>query len=180
MFWIGGLSWRFSVSSGWWFLKTDLLKFHHISLLFDKSNPLIFQMCFIRRHIVYLCPNMTNFAVVDFSERRSGEVISFFWRSVYIYLYLLLCFIGFVSCLFVIYIFFLLSIVAISWYTAEITFWEIYVLIWIFFVLSRFCLSLLFWNKKLCTEMHQLFFVWAQGKFFRLISILKFEHVYKY
>ena len=26
---------------------------------------------------------MINFEVVDFSERRSEEVISFFWRSVY-------------------------------------------------------------------------------------------------
>ena len=28
---------------------------------------------------------MINFDAVDFSERRSEEVISFFWRSVYIY-----------------------------------------------------------------------------------------------
>ena len=27
---------------------------------------------------------MTNFDAVDFSERRSEEVISFFWRSVYL------------------------------------------------------------------------------------------------
>ena len=27
---------------------------------------------------------MINFNVVDFSERRSEEVIGFFWRSVYI------------------------------------------------------------------------------------------------
>ena len=27
---------------------------------------------------------MINFDAVDFSERRSEEVISFFWRSVYI------------------------------------------------------------------------------------------------
>ena len=32
----------------------------------------------------YLCPNMTNFDAMDFSERRSEEVISFFWRSMYI------------------------------------------------------------------------------------------------
>ena len=27
---------------------------------------------------------MINFDAVDFSERRSEEVISFFWRSVYV------------------------------------------------------------------------------------------------
>ena len=31
-----------------------------------------------------LCLNMINFDAVDFSERRSEEVISFFWRSVYV------------------------------------------------------------------------------------------------
>ena len=30
---------------------------------------------------------MVNFDVVDFSERRPEEVISFFWRSVYIVSY---------------------------------------------------------------------------------------------
>ena len=30
---------------------------------------------------------MINFDAVDFSERRSEEVISFFWRSVYINIY---------------------------------------------------------------------------------------------
>ena len=40
-------------------------------------------MCVIRRIIAYLCLNMINFDAVDFSERRSEEVISFFWRSVY-------------------------------------------------------------------------------------------------
>ena len=58
-------------------LKNDHLQFHHIFLLFDKGNPLIFQMCFIRRTIAYLCPNTINFDVVDFSERRSEDVIGF-------------------------------------------------------------------------------------------------------
>ena len=40
-------------------------------------------MCFIRRTIAYLCLYMICFDAVDFSERRSEEVISFFWRSVY-------------------------------------------------------------------------------------------------
>ena len=41
-------------------------------------------MCFMRRIVAYLCLNMINFDAADFSERRSEEVISFFWRSVYI------------------------------------------------------------------------------------------------
>ena len=53
--------------------KNDLLRFHHI-FLFGKSNPLIFQKCFIRRTIAYLCLNIINFDAVDFSERRSEEV----------------------------------------------------------------------------------------------------------
>ena len=52
-----------------WFLKNDLLWFH----LFDKSIPLIFQMCIMRRNSAYLCPNMINFNVVYFSERHSEE-----------------------------------------------------------------------------------------------------------
>ena len=47
-------------------------------LLFGKYNLLIFQMCFIRRTVAYVCLNMINFDEVDFSERRSEEVISFF------------------------------------------------------------------------------------------------------
>ena len=82
MFWIGGLPWRFSASSFCDFWKITDLQFH-IFLLSDKSNPLIFQMCFIRRTIAYLCQNMINFDVVDFCERRFEEVTSFFWRSVY-------------------------------------------------------------------------------------------------
>ena len=30
-----------------------------------------------------MCPNMIDFDGVNFSEHRSEEVISFFWRSVY-------------------------------------------------------------------------------------------------
>ena len=64
-----------------WFMKNYLLQFYHIYLLFDESNPLFLQMCFMRITIAYLCPNMIHFDVVDFSERHSKEVISFFWRS---------------------------------------------------------------------------------------------------
>ena len=86
MFWIGGLFWRLSASSFCDLLQNDPLQFHSFSPGIDKSNPLdcFNQMCFIRRTIAYLCPNMINFDVVDFSEHRSEEVISFFWCSVYI------------------------------------------------------------------------------------------------
>ena len=39
---------------------------------------LVFQMCFIRRTIAYLCLNMINFHAVDFSECRSEEVMFLF------------------------------------------------------------------------------------------------------
>ena len=83
MFWIGGLSWRFSASSFcdfWKLTFCDLIAFFSF---FGKIKPLIFQMCFIRRTIAYRCLNMNNSDTVDFSERRSEEAISFFWRSVY-------------------------------------------------------------------------------------------------
>ena len=66
-----------------WFLKNDsfVMSLH---FLLDKSNPLIFQMCFIWNTIAYLCPNMIYFDAVYFSERCSEEVISFLWCSVYI------------------------------------------------------------------------------------------------
>ena len=60
------------------FDKNFLLQFHPIFLPFDKSNPLIFPMCFIMSTTADLCPNMINFDVVDFSERRSKDVINFF------------------------------------------------------------------------------------------------------
>ena len=82
MFWIGRLSWRFSVSSFCDFWKMTFCDFIRINFFpFGKSNPLIFQMCFIRRTVAYLCLNMTNFDPVDISEHRSAKVISFFWRT---------------------------------------------------------------------------------------------------
>ena len=76
--WIGGLSvsWRFSARSFCDFLKNYLLQFHSIFLLFDKSIPLKFQMCFISSTLAYLCPNMIIFNVLnvlDFCEHRSEE-----------------------------------------------------------------------------------------------------------
>ena len=52
-------------------------------LIFNKSNPLIFEMCFMRRIVAYLCPNMINFDGVDFSERRSEEVMFLLTLGVY-------------------------------------------------------------------------------------------------
>ena len=60
-----------------WFLLPDILRFHWTFLLFDKSNPLIFQMCFYEDNLAYLCPNIINFNVVDFREHCSEEVIKF-------------------------------------------------------------------------------------------------------
>ena len=37
--------------------------------------------------VAYLCLKNIDFDAVDFSERCSKEVISFFWRSVYIYFF---------------------------------------------------------------------------------------------
>ena len=67
-----------------WFLKIDLLRFHRIYLLFDWSNLLVFELCLLRINLPKLCPNMIHGDALDFSEWHSEEVISFFWRSVYI------------------------------------------------------------------------------------------------
>ena len=40
-------------------------------------------MCIIWRIVAYLCLNMINFDAVNFSERCSEKVISFFWNPVY-------------------------------------------------------------------------------------------------
>ena len=39
-------------------------------------------MCLMRITIANLCPNMIHIDALDFSEGRSEEVITFFWRSV--------------------------------------------------------------------------------------------------
>ena len=68
-----------------WFLKSDLLWFHPILLLFDSTKHLLFEMSVVTSTVVKLCPNMIHFDAVEFSECRSEEVISLFWRSVYVY-----------------------------------------------------------------------------------------------
>ena len=54
------------------------------SLLFDTRKSCVFKIFLLRSIKAYLCPNIINFYAVDFSESRPEEVISFFWRSVYI------------------------------------------------------------------------------------------------
>ena len=49
-----------------------------------RENLVFFQIFLLRSIKAYLYPNIINFDAVDFSERRPEEVISFFWRSVYI------------------------------------------------------------------------------------------------
>ena len=53
-------------------------------LLSDTRTFIVFQIFLLRSIKAYLCPNIINFDSVDFSERRPEEVISLFWRSVYI------------------------------------------------------------------------------------------------
>ena len=43
------------------FLKTDLLRFHRIYLLFDWIKLLFFYMCLLRINFPNLCPNMNHF-----------------------------------------------------------------------------------------------------------------------
>ena len=62
-----------------------------IYLLFDWGKILIFQMCLLRINLPNLCPNMNHFDAVNVSECDYEEVVSFFWRSVYI----LLCYMNF-------------------------------------------------------------------------------------
>ena len=52
--------------------------------LFDSIKRSFLEMCLVRRTMANLCPIMIHFNALDFNECRSEEVISFFWRSVYI------------------------------------------------------------------------------------------------
>ena len=64
--------------------KNDLLWFNRNFRLFDTINSCVFQIFLLRSIKAYLCPNIINFESMDFSDRRPEEVISFFWRSVYV------------------------------------------------------------------------------------------------
>ena len=66
------------------FSKNDLSWFNRIFLLFAARKSCAFQIFLLRSIKAYLCANITNFDIVDFSGRRPEEVISFFWRLVYI------------------------------------------------------------------------------------------------
>ena len=79
MFWIGCLREQFLR-----FSKNYLLWFNRILLLFDTKKSFVFQILLLRSIKAYFCPNIINFDSMDFSERRPEEVISFFWRSVYL------------------------------------------------------------------------------------------------
>ena len=66
-----------------WFLKNDLLQFHHIFSPFWQKQQIEFSDVLHEENFrVHLCPNMIHSDAVDNSERRSEEVISFFWCSV--------------------------------------------------------------------------------------------------
>ena len=53
-------------------------------LLFEARISCVFLILLLRSIKAYLYPNIINFDCVDFSEHCPEEVISFFWRSVYI------------------------------------------------------------------------------------------------
>ena len=50
----------------------------HFSPFWHKQTLVFFQMFLLRNIKAYLCPKIIHFDGVDFSERRSEEVISFF------------------------------------------------------------------------------------------------------
>ena len=66
------------------FSKNFLFLLNRILLLFETRKSCVFQIFLLRSIKAYFCPNIIKFDSVDFSERRPEEVISFFWRSVYI------------------------------------------------------------------------------------------------
>ena len=47
-------------------------------LFFATRKSRVFQIFLLRSIKAYLCPNIIHFDSVDFSERRTEEVISFF------------------------------------------------------------------------------------------------------
>ena len=66
-----------------WFSKNNLLRFHQIFSLLTEVNFLnIFIMFSLRSFNAYLCPNMIHFDALDFSERRSKEVMFLLMLSI--------------------------------------------------------------------------------------------------
>ena len=66
----------------WKMTSCDFTLFY--SFFFNSSIRLFFEMWLVRTTVAKLCPIMIYFNALDFNECRSKEVISFFWRSVYI------------------------------------------------------------------------------------------------
>ena len=81
--WIGCLHGARSVSSFCDFRKMTFRDLTAFSPYWRKKI-LCFSDILIKEFKAYLCPNITDFDSVDFSECRPEEVISFFWRSVYV------------------------------------------------------------------------------------------------
>ena len=51
-----------------WFSKTDLSWFNRIFLLFAARKSCVFQIFSLRSIKAYLCANIINFDIVDFSS----------------------------------------------------------------------------------------------------------------
>ena len=66
-----------------WFQKTSCIFTFFTQAKFASSFFIFFYMQLVRSTIANLCSIMSHFDALDFSECRSEEVISFFWRSVY-------------------------------------------------------------------------------------------------
>ena len=63
-----------------------LSDFTAFSLLFDKSNPLIFEMCVIRRTIAYLCYLLT-FGVFTSAISSIRTILNLFECLFFIFFY---------------------------------------------------------------------------------------------
>ena len=83
MFWIGCLRGARSVSSFCDVWKFTFSRIYSIFFFLTQANLCFHQMSLLRSIKAYLCPNMINFDLVNFNERRSEEVIGFFWHSMY-------------------------------------------------------------------------------------------------
>ena len=82
--WIGRLRRARSSEQFLWFSKNYMSWSNRIFSFFEARISCVFLIFLLRSIKAYLCPTMINFDAVDFSERHPEEVISFFWRSVYI------------------------------------------------------------------------------------------------
>ena len=74
-------SWEASSFCDFW--KITSCDFTYL-ILFDSSKRKFLEMCLVRSIIANLCPIMIHCNALDFNVCRSEEVISFFWRSVYV------------------------------------------------------------------------------------------------